>query len=81
MATPPAFCADSVQAGEMTPRQSAAVHLPELAQTFDRLKAVFGPGVTLECLTTPDGTWGADPTADWPRLVDPQPLPQWPPRR
>ena len=63
----------------LTPRQSARRHLPELDQTFDRLRSTFG--ATLECLTTPDGTWGTDPTADWPRLVDPQPIPAWPPRK
>lgn len=50
----------------MTPRQSARQHLPDLDQTFDELARRFG--ARLETLTTPDGTWGADPTADWPRL-------------
>lgn len=53
----------------MTPRQSARRHLPELDATFDQLKATFGPGVVLEHLATPDGTWGSDPTADWPRVT------------
>ena len=52
----------------MTPRQAAALHLPELDRTFDRLKATFGPGTRLELLETPAGTWGRDPTAGWPRV-------------
>lgn len=39
----------------MTPRQAAALHLPELDRTFDRLKATFGPSVKVELLETPSG--------------------------
>jgi hypothetical protein len=60
----------------MTPRQSASVHLPQLVEDWPALGATFGP-VTLEHLVTPDGEWGSDPTSGWPRLVDPQPLPDW----
>ena len=51
----------------MTPRQSAAQHLPQLTREWSALEDTFGR-VTREHLVTPDGTWGADPTADWPRL-------------
>jgi hypothetical protein len=61
----------------MTPRQSAAVHLPALDETFDRLRSTFG--AKLESLTTPDGSWGTDPTADWPRLPGLPWTPPWPP--
>ena len=63
----------------MTPRHSARQHLPALVESFDALKATFG--ASLEYLTTPDGTWGQDPTEGCPRLTNPQPLPEWPPKR
>jgi hypothetical protein len=53
---------------DMTPFQSARAHLPQLAAEWSTLKATFGPGVTLEYLTTPDGTWGTDETEGWPRV-------------
>jgi len=52
----------------MTPRQSAAQHLPQLAAEWPELLGTFGPGVTLETLTTPDGQWGKDQTESWPRV-------------
>lgn len=59
-------CAGSRAA--MTPRKSAAKFLPQLDREFGPLKATFGPGVTLEVLSTPDGTWGQDETEGWPRV-------------
>ena len=50
----------------MTPRKSAAKFLPQLDREFARLKATFG--AKLETLTTPDGSWGTDPTEGWPRV-------------
>jgi len=47
----------------VTPRKSARTHLPELDQSFPELQAKLGAKV--ETLTTPDGTWGTNPTADW----------------
>ena len=52
----------------ITAGSSANRHLPGLVGLVDELRAAFGPGVTLETLTTPDGTWGADPTEGWPRV-------------
>ena len=52
----------------MTPRAASKQYLPDLDQNFDRLKATFGPGVRLELLDTPAGSWGRDPTATWPRV-------------
>ena len=48
---------------KVTPRQSASVHLPELAELRALCVATFQAEIPI--LTTPDGTWGYPP--DWTR--------------
>ena len=52
----------------VTPRQSAAVHLPELAELHALLKTTFG--AEMVHLVTPDGEWGYAPEwTCWPCVL------------
>jgi hypothetical protein len=60
-----------------TPRQSAAVHLPELAELRELTQSVLQS--KLVYLTTPDGEWGTVPEwTRWPMVRGDEFAPQSP---